>query len=412
MPRTVKVTVDVNFRQGRSVLDVKFGNNEQALRAIVDSLQAGSIATDSVYRLTAVEVIGGASPEGSVALNKGLSERRANVLFNYISRYGDLPDSLKKFTYIGRDWAGLLTLVKDDAKVPNRDKAIELLEDIVRKTANGERESDRNFSRLFFLCDSRPYFYMYKHLFPPLRASRLALTYERVPNPVYIKPLKTPQTTSFAEIPVVNTDKFIPAPVMPSRITPKPEKNFYMGLRSNLLYDLALVPNIGAEFYVGKGFTVGGNWMYAWWSSNRHHNYWRIYGGDIALRKYFGSKAAEKPMQGHHLGVYAQMFTYDFELGGKGVIGGVPGGTLWDKMHYGGGVEYGYSLPIKRRLNLDFSVALGYVGGEYWEYKPMDGHYVWQATKQRNYWGPTKVEVSLVWLIGHGNYNKEKGGEQ
>ena len=98
--------------------------------------------------------------------------------------------------------------------------------------------------------------------------------------------------------------------------------------------------------------------------------------------------------------------------GTKVYIGGKPGGTLWDKLNYAIGVEYGYSLPISRRLNLDFTLGVGYWGGEYHEYIPSDGHYVWQSTKQRHWFGPTKAEVSLIWLIGRGNYNEKKGGKR
>ena len=59
-------------------------------------------------------------------------------------------------------------------------------------------------------------------------------------------------------------------------------------------------------------------------------------------------------------------------------------------------------------LNIDFSIGLGYMGGEYKEYLPQDGHYVWQSTKRRHWIGPTKAEISLVWLIGRGNTNKTK----
>ena len=46
-------------------------------------------------------------------------------------------------------------------------------------------------------------------------------------------------------------------------------------------------------------------------------------------------------------------------------MGGKPGGTLWEKMNYAVGLEYGYSLPVARRLNLDFVIGVGYWGGEY-----------------------------------------------
>ncbi|MCD8270541.1 MAG: DUF3575 domain-containing protein [Parabacteroides sp.] len=177
-----------------------------------------------------------------------------------------------------------------------------------------------------------------------------------------------------------------------------------MALKTNMLYDAALVPNIGVEFHPGKGWTLGGNGMYAWWDNDRKHDYWRIYGGELDVRKYFGRRAKEKPLTGHHLGLYGGVVTYDFELGGWGYLG--------DKWSYYAGIEYGYSLPVAKRLNIDFGIGIGYFGGEYKEYVPMDGHYVWQVTKQRHWLGPTKAEISLVWLLGRGNTNKWKGGER
>ena len=120
----------------------------------------------------------------------------------------------------------------------------------------------------------------------------------------------------------------------------------------------------------------------------------------------------EKPLTGHHLGLYGQILTYDFEWGGRGYLGGKPGGTLWDKMNWGIGLEYGYSLPLARRLNIDFSVGVGYQHGEYQEYLPEDDCYVWQATKKRRWFGPTQAKISLVWLIGCDNYNRKKGGRR
>ena len=183
-----------------------------------------------------------------------------------------------------------------------------------------------------------------------------------------------------------------------------------MALKTNMLYDALLVPNVGAEFYVGGGWTVGGGWMYAWWKKGDAHRYWRIYGGELAVRRYFGRRAAEKPLTGHHAGVYGQMLTYDFQNGGRGYMGGVPGGTLFEKANYAAGLEYGYSLPVGRRLNIDFTIGVGYMWGRYMEYRRIDDCDVWQSTRRRRWFGPTKAEISLVWLLGRDNYNKGKGG--
>lgn len=189
-------------------------------------------------------------------------------------------------------------------------------------------------------------------------------------------------------------------------------KPFYMAIKTNMLYDVAAVPNIGAEFYLGKNFSIAANYMHAWWSKEANNFYWRYYGADVSIRWWFGKPTRVKPLQGHHIGVNYQILTYDFQLGNKGLMAGMPNGNLVDRANHIVALEYGYSLPIARRLNLDFGIGFGYHWGLFEEYTPVDGHPVWQATKRRQYFGPTKLEVSLVWLIGCGNYNKDKGGKR
>ena len=193
---------------------------------------------------------------------------------------------------------------------------------------------------------------------------------------------------------------------------PECKRPFYMAIKTNMLYDVFAVPNLGAEFYLGKKFSIAANYMHAWWSKEANNFYWRYYGADVSLRWWFGKPTRVKPLQGHHVGVNYQILTYDFQLGSKGIMGGLPSGNLVDRANHIVALEYGYSLPIARRLNLDFGIGFGYHWGLFEEYTPIDGHPVWQATKRRQYFGPTKLEVSLVWLIGCGNYNKDKGGRR
>lgn len=399
----VRDSVKIYFRQGKIDLVPSLSGNRSALDRIADSLRMSY--ADSVYRLQKILVVGGASPEGSVKLNKWLSEQRAGVLFDYLSRYGALPDSLKTTDFLGRDWNGLIRLVQNDPKVPYKEETLTLLRKIASEVRDGITANGDHLVRIQKLRGGVPYSYMYRNLFPELRASRLYLWYKKDWNP--IAPMPEPK----AQIMIPPRDTvivFVHDTVYVSG--PCPEKPFYMDIRTNMLYDALLVPNIGVEFYLGKDWSVMANWMYGWWKRDPSHWYWRAYGGDIAVRKWFGKAAKEKPLTGHHLGIYGQIFTYDFETGGRGYMGGKPGGTLWDKMNYAAGVEYGYSLPIARRLNIDFTIGIGYWGGTYHEYIPVDKCYVWQATKQRHWFGPTKAEISLAWLIGTGNYNKEKKG--
>lgn len=189
-------------------------------------------------------------------------------------------------------------------------------------------------------------------------------------------------------------------------------KPFYMAIKNNMLYDLAAVPNLGAEFYLGKNFSISANYMHAWWKKEEKSFYWRYYGADASIRWWFGKPTRIKPLQGHHIGLNYQILTYDFQLGKTGIMAGMPNGNLVDRANHIVALEYGYSLPIAKRLNLDFTIAGGYHWGLFEEYETVDAHPVWQATKRRQYFGPTKVEISLVWLIGCDNYNKDKGGKR
>ncbi len=198
----------------------------------------------------------------------------------------------------------------------------------------------------------------------------------------------------------------------PSGMEPSAPSGTYLNLKTNLLYDAALLPSVGAEMYLGKNWSVTANWTYGWWSRNASHRYWRAYGGDLGVRWWFGKEAARKPLTGHHIGLYGGIVTYDFEFGGKGYMGGKPGGTLWERCNRLFGVEYGYTLPLSRRLSMDFTIGVGYLGGTYFEYIPQDSHYVWQSTRRLTWIGPTKAEISLVWQLGHNNYNQKKGGNR
>lgn len=181
--------------------------------------------------------------------------------------------------------------------------------------------------------------------------------------------------------------------------------NYFIDIRTNLLYDALLLPNIGAEVYLGKHFSAGANWMYGWWSRDIKYIYLRAYGGELFGRWWLGNKTTRKPLSGFHVGIYGQYYLYDFELDGNGEMAGKPDCSLWKQGLFGVGFEFGYSMPIKKRLSIDFSLGIGYSGGTYHRFRAIDDHYVWQGTYRRHFTGPNKLEIALVWFIGKGSRN-------
>lgn len=381
----------IYFRQGDAEVNLGLNGNRINITPILSTIRRGAVPRT-------VNVVGAASPEGSTTINASLSQRRADAIFSLLSDSVAIPEDITGFTFIGRDWKGLREMVENDPDVPSRQEVLSLLDSIISAIDSGESDNEANLTALRGIGAGRPYAYMYRNMFPTLRTSRLYITY----------------TPSLTPVPTTPSLLTLPSSVIPAAhlsITPaEAHKPFYMALKTNMLYDALAIPSISAEFYLGKNWSLVANWMYGWWDNDHRHRYWRAYGGDLAVRRWFGAKAKEKPLTGHHLGVYAGVVTYDFEFGGKGWMGGIPGGTLWDRCNTVAGIEYGYSLPIARRLNIDFTIGVGYMGGKLVDYVPGDGFYLWKKTRHLNWFGPTKAEISLVWLIGRGNYNAKKGG--
>ncbi len=394
-----KDSVKVHFRVSKTEYDPNYKGNQHTLDSIFSKLRSDSLSA-STHRLMHVRVSGAASPEGSVELNRLLSEKRAAAIFNEFRKRGLLNDTTASFSYLGRDWIGLKREVERDSIVPYRDEVLSILTSIL-----GPNPPRHPLATLKALHGGIPYRYLLDNIFPTLRESSLVAEYERLYPQIKIPdiPLTEPDiSTSVA-------GEILPIPYNRFGII-KECRPFYMGIKTNMLLDALLIPNIGAEFYIGKNWSITADWMYGWWDHDRTHYYWRAYGGTLGARWWFGNKAHEKPLTGHHIGVFAGVVTYDFELGHGGIMGGLPHGTLWDRCNFISGVEYGYSLPIARRLNLDFTIGIGYLGGKYLKYEPKYGFYIWQSTHKLRWFGPTKAEISLVWLLGCDNYNRKKGG--
>ena len=438
-------SVVIYFPKNSADLDLNFRGNDKSIRRILDTL---SIYTnDSVYRIKSITYSGSASPEGNIPFNERLAMLRARSLFSYISNYTVLPDSVQSLKSLGRDWSGLIRLVQQDSNFPQREYLLREL-DVIVKNANSSTEDP--FVQIQRISSKEAYGYMYNNIFPLLRATYFDIVYEKISkadrefleqnkkhldsivfveviNPAVAQQPQEPQQTiqqvpqsevqpsgevaptqQPAQQPIAQQQATQEQPVqeqpaLPTDTIAEPQDSafcrpFYMAIKSNMLYDLAMTPNAGIEFYLGAGFSLSANWQYAWWHRDQAAFYWRTYGGDLEARYWFGKLAKEKPLTGHHVGIYGQMVTYDFEFGGNGILA-----PRWS---WSVGVSYGYSLPIHRVLNIDFSVGAGYHTGIYHNYTPIDGEYIWQATKRRRWIGPTKFEASLVWLIGCDNYNK------
>lgn len=389
--------IDIGFRVGKTNIETTFCDNAENLAKIINTIKEAE--NDSTVELTSITFRSTASPEGSFGRNQFLAEGRLEAIEKYVRERVEIPDSIITHRESVIAWDELAVYVNDDAKLKHKEEALRILTEVPEYTYNDNGKLiDSRKKQLMDMQYGRTWHYLAKNYFKKIRlACSIILTTKKVEKPVVVEEKEEEIDT------VIPAEPDTVAVVAPAQPEPTDTLSpFYMAVKTNMLYDAVIVPNIGIEFYLGKNWSISANWMYAWWKTDKRHWWWRTYGGDFAVRKWLGKAAKNKPLTGHHLGIYGQMLTYDFEVGQKGYLA--------DKWSYGGGIEYGFALPIAKRLNIDFTLGLGYLGGKYKEYIPIDNCYVWQATKDRHWFGPTKLEVSLVWLIGRGNCNAEKGG--
>ena len=403
----------IYFRPGYSLLELSYRDNAANMKALTQGIQ--TIKGNPCVQLQHIRILSAASPEGNSALNKRVAKRRGERLRDYLKETLVLPDSIFTVSSAGEDWQGLASLIAKE-KTPWRNKALQIIRHTPEWVTRNGKVVDGRKRQLQNLDGGKAWKYMLDNHFYTLRTGAVVVC--------EVKTLAAESTPSAAEASqeqarseqarlesasqqqASQSPSSPPFPAIPSQVHPEsqsPPVASYFALKSNLLYDALLVPNLALEASIGSGWTLGAGGMLAWWSKDAKHRYWRIYGGDLEIRKYFGALSKSKPLQGHHLGIYGDFLTYDFEFGAKG---------YQSKATYAAGIKYGYSHPIAKRLNLDFALGIGYLHSNYKTYVPRDGCYVYQETKKRKWLGPTQAEISLVWLLGKGNTNKKKGGKK
>lgn len=400
----------IYFRPGYSLLELSYRDNAANMKALTQGIQ--TIKGNPCVQLQHIRILSAASPEGNSALNKRVAKRRGERLRDYLKETLVLPDSIFTVSSAGEDWQGLAALIAKE-KTPWRNKALQIIRHTPEWVTRNGKVVDGRKRQLQNLDGGKAWKYMLDNHFYTLRTGAVVvcevktLAAESTPSAAEAR-LEQARPESASQQPASQSPSSPPFPAIPSQVHPSSESQAppvasYLALKSNLLYDALLIPNLSLEASISGGWTLGAGGMLAWWSKDAKHRYWRIYGGDLEIRKYFGTLSKSKPLQGHHLGIYGDFLTYDFEFGAKG---------YQSKATYAAGIKYGYSHPIANRLNLDFALGIGYLHSNYKTYVPRDGCYVYQETKKRKWLGPTQAEISLVWLLGKGNTNKKKGGKK
>lgn len=381
------------FKLNNTVIERNFMGNGATINQM--KREISRILLQQENRMENIHLIATSSPEGTDKINKRLALQRALQTRTLIQEiFPELPAQNIILAHSVNSWQRVIFALENDPTIKHRNELLAILKDPNIKNKDAAIRKNRA-------------------AFEEIRHTILAQDRAVVISITLLTPQEKAELISqITATPELDTRAFVQdltapgVPKVPTQFSDPITDPFYMSVKTNLLYDAALIPNIGAEFYLGKHLSLSGNYAHTWYRNSSNEMWYRVYGGELALRRWFGKKAMLKPLTGHHAGIYVQGYSFDFKSPNSTY------GYLGEDGFFGGGAEYGYAMPIGKRLNLDFTIGIGYLGGQIKEYIPIDGHRVWQKTKNTQWFGPTKAEISLVWLLGRGNENKYKGGKR
>lgn len=165
--RDIQAECFLDFEVNKVDIRPEYMSNPQELakiRAMIDDLK--SDANVNVKRL---DIIGYASPEGTLAANKRLSEGRAMALRNYLAARYDFPRNQYYIIFGGENWDGLVEAL-DTFEMDYKEEVLDII-------TNVPIEKGRE-TKLMQLRGGVPYRLMLKELFPSLRVAICKVSYD------------------------------------------------------------------------------------------------------------------------------------------------------------------------------------------------------------------------------------------
>lgn len=334
------------FGHDKTTIDENYLENGKQLERLRSMLSTSVIDSIAIYAYS--------SPEGTQAHNMQLSLHRAEAVRDFI--LSNLPSNTTldandiHLFPAGENWKGLTKELETNYHLLNRDRVLKIM--------YADVPGDTKKWRLRNLDNGFTYSWIIQHHMPLLRVATLVGIYTS--EPAEAKPDTIPALEPEPEPepePVLAPDTVVPA----IEVEKKPRR-LKWAVKTNLLYDAALMPNIGIEFYPRNShWTIQADYAFSWWSSKKKHLYMQMLNGGLEARRYFKKDVHT----GHYLSAYGHANLYDFGLDEE---------RGWQGEGWGAGIGYGYVWrPWKNtRWRLEAFVHIGYYHSVYDPYHAGD----------------------------------------
>lgn len=165
--REIQAECFLDFEVNKINIRPEYMNNPRELakiRVMIDDLKL-----DPSIKVNRLDIIGYASPEGTLATNKRLSEGRAMALRDYLASRYDFPRNQYHIIFGGENWDGLIDAL-ETLDLNYKNEVLDIIQDIPIEKG---RET-----KLMQLRGGVPYRYLLKNVFPSLRVAICKVNYD------------------------------------------------------------------------------------------------------------------------------------------------------------------------------------------------------------------------------------------
>ena len=397
----------IQFIVNRTEFMPTLSNNQRELDSMYQSIV--SVQQNPDVRITKYRIKGYASPEGSYKNNVRLAKGRTERIREFMVDQWGVPEEQIEIDYQPEDWEGFRKwMVEHHDEFKDADAILSIIDNddanLDHKLAVITARHPASYRRILAEC------------FPPLRRTEYHIDYEW---------LRIEERLGKVERDTIITQREAPIPHDPLEndvYTPQRPSRPWLALKTNLLFDLALTPNVEIEAQLGRDsrWSIMVEDWFPWFLHNNKgsvergtykepgtkmldysYELWTI-GAELRYWLTPRCKWLRPTLTGTFLGVYGATGKYDWEwesTGDQGEFTSV-------------GLTFGHSWVLAKHWNFELSASAGAVWGPRRHYHGEfdDTHLIWKYTKNLFYVGPTKLKASIVWLIPSLKKQHQKGG--
>ena len=361
-------TLSIYFRVGSADYDPAYLDNGKRLEEYLSKIQ--SVISHNEASSVKISCISSFSPEGKVDFNKRLAKKRSETGASLLAAIAD-GTSVSEIT---TPWDDLLKILESDkgAGVPFRDETVEIVRSII--------EGNASYQDLRSFRGSKPWKYIVKNLFPSLRRCLISVSIDTPPVPYVSSAFRPAAPVASVSAPQVIIDRKVsPLITLPN--------NYFVGIKTNLLYDIASVTNVSVELGFAKHYSVELLGTFSPWDYGRETLQFRTAILQPEFRYWFSEGWTR-----HFVGLHAHLGWYNI----------APGGKVRYQDHNGNsplvgvGLSYGYVVPFTSHWGAEFSVGAGYAYLLYDKFYNIHNGAQF-GTGEKHYFGLTKLGASVYY---------------